>query len=203
MATGMTVAAASSPVPGQPEPYPANPSLDGSESDWAQVELMLAIQNGLAYPGVTADFHLPITREEFSTVAVRLWEKLTGRTAEAGVNPFTDTTSPEVVKAYWLGIVRGTSATEFNPERHITRQELCVMVFRTLKAAGKDTQLTVGGLLPFADAVEVAPWALAEVHFCHQKGIIKGTSATAISPLLSTPREQAIILVLRAYEAVK
>lgn len=48
----------------------------------------------------------PITREEFCEVAVRLYEKSTGKEATYNdSSAFSDTKNPEIFKAYELGIV--------------------------------------------------------------------------------------------------
>ena len=164
---------------------------------------MQAHDSGLTYPGVTTDFQRRITREEFSTIAVKLYEKLSGNTAVAGENPFVDTSNPDILKAYALGIVKGVSPTQFAPSNNITRQEMCVMIYRALQAAGENVTLSSTGTFPFTDASQIATWAIKEVRFCYENGIMKGTSPTTISPLVDTPREQAIVLIFRTYEAFK
>jgi len=178
-------------------------TFDGTQSGWAEAELVEAYLAGLTYPGIMSQFGRPITREEFCTIAVKLYEKLTGLVAVPGLDPFEDTDNPEVLKAYGLDIVRGMSATVFAPYDNITRQQMCVMIFRAIKAAGKSTDIPSGGSFPFNDAGSIAAWAINEVRFCYHHVIMKGTSPTTISPGLNTPREQAIILLLRAYNAFK
>jgi hypothetical protein len=136
-------------------------------------------------------------------ISVKLYEKLTANTAVPGANPFTDTSNQDILKAYELGIVRGVSANRFAPNNSITRQEMCVMIFRALQAAGESTIIQPGISFTFIDADSIAPWALNEVRFCNQRNIMKGTSQSTISPLRNTPREQAIVMIKRAYEAFK
>jgi hypothetical protein len=191
-------------TPGTP---PADPGeqlqFDGTQSGWAEAEIAQAHEAGLTYPGVTSDFQRKITREEFSTIAVKLYETLSGNTAAPGADPFVDTDNQDILKAYALGIVKGISATQFAPSNNITRQDMCVMIYRALTAAGENTTLSSTGTFPFADASQIGTWAINEVRFCYANGIMKGTSTTTISPLLNTPREQAIVLIFRTYEAFK
>jgi hypothetical protein len=179
------------------------PVYDGTQSGWAEPELNLAYQAGLTYPAIMSNFQRQITREEFCTIAVLLYEKLTGEIAQPGINPFVDTSNPDIVKAYNLGIVRGVSEDRFAPLNNITRQEMCVMIYRALGAAGKSTELTPGAAFPFTDAGQIATWAINEVKFCYQKEIMRGTSPTTISPTVNTPREQAIVLIKRTFEAFR
>ncbi len=187
----------------EPETEPGAPVFDGTQSGWAEGELTLAYQNGLTYPGVMCDFGRKITREEFCTIAVRLYEKLTGLTAVPGPDPFDDTGNPDILKAYDLGIVRGVSANLFAPSNNITRQEICVMIFRALQAAGKSTLLSPGTPFPMTDAGEIDSWAINEVRFCHHNDIMRGMTPTTIVPLGNTTREQAIVLLWRTYDAFK
>ena len=106
--------------------------LDGTESSWAKPELQLAYSYELTYPTVMNNFIKPITREEFCVIVVKLYTKLTGKTPSAGTSPFTDTTNPEIIRAYSLGIVQGTGAGRFSPSLSITRQEIATMIYRAL-----------------------------------------------------------------------
>lgn len=177
--------------------------FDGTQSEWAEPELVEAYEEGLTYPGVMYDYGREITREEFCVIAVKLYEKLSGETAVAGDNPFVDTDNPDILKAYALGIVKGISATEFAPSWNITRQEMCVMIYRALHAAEHDVSVNLMSPFPFTDEDDIADWAINEVKFCYQKGIMNGTSPTTIDPLMNTPREQAIILIFRTYDAFR
>ncbi len=185
----------------EPEPGPDPDIFDGTQSGWAEAEILEAYNNGLTYPGVMYDYGRFITREEFCTIAVKLYEKLTGTTATPGVDPFEDTDNPDILKAYKLGIVNGISATQFAPSNNITRQEMCVMIYRALDAAGFDTSVDPLAAFPFTDYADIASWAINEVKFCYQNSIMNGTSPTTIDPLLNTPREQAIVLIGRTYNS--
>lgn|GEM_PF-1556826 len=184
-----------------PDPDPVPDIFDGTQSGWAEAEILEAYNNGLTYPGVMYDYGRSITREEFCTIAVKLYEGLTGVTAVPGIDPFEDTDNPDILKAYNLGIVNGISATQFAPSNNITRQEMCVMIYRALDAAGYDTSVDPLAAFPFTDYDDIASWALNEVKFCYQNGIMNGTSPTTIDPLLNTPREQAIVLIGRTFNA--
>jgi hypothetical protein len=173
--------------------------MDGSQSGWAESELQNAYDNGLTYPGVMNNFGQNITREEFCTIAVKLYEKLSGMPAVSGADPFDDTDNPNILKAYNLGIVYGISANEFAPINNITRQEMCVMIYRALDSAGFNITVDPAASFGFGDKNSIASWAMDQVKFCHQNGIMSGTSTTTIAPLLNTPREQAIALINRAF----
>lgn len=64
-------------------------------------------------------------REQFCEVAVKLYEKFVKTQVDSvGNNPFHDTENKEVIKAYHLGIVKGTAKDKFSPNDLITREQL-------------------------------------------------------------------------------
>ncbi len=159
-----------------------------------------AYEYGLTYPGIMSDFGKPITREEFCTLAVKLYQKLSNRTASPGGGSFTDTKNPEVMKAYGLGIVKGIGDGKFSPNSSITRQEICVTVFRTLEKAITDLDKSAEGSFPFRDQDLIAPWAIDAMKHAYRNNVMYGTVDNKIEPLSNTTREQAIVLVKRTYE---
>ena len=175
-------------------------TFDGTQSSWAEPELQDAYDFGLTYPEIMKNYGAAITREEFCTIVVKLYEALTG-TAAATVspNPFTDTNNPEILKANNLKIVYGTSEDKFTPYANITRQEICVMIFRALDVAIPGLDKSESGTFNFTDTSKIADWAYSAVRFCNKNGIMNGTSSTTIDPLNNATREQAIALLKRTY----
>ena len=174
-------------------------TFDGTQSTWAKPELEAAYNYGLTYPAVMNNFQNKITREEFCIIVVKLYEKLSGKTAVAGNDPFTDTSSTEILKAYNLGIVKGISADMFQPAANITREQICTMIYRALGAAMPSLDQNANITLPFSDVSKIHSWALNEMKFACKHEIMKGYNATQIAPLENTNREQAIALLKRTY----
>lgn len=174
--------------------------VDPSASSWAVGEIAQAYEYGLTYPAIMSRFTQPITREEFCTIVVLLYEKLSGQTATAGPSPFSDTTNPEIIKAAQLGIVLGMGDGTFAPTKQITRQEITVMILRALRAAVPGLDDGTDGPFPFVDAGSIAPWAMEAMRFCYRNGIMQGVGEGRIDPLNNTTREQAIVLLKRTYE---
>ncbi|WP_418791923.1 S-layer homology domain-containing protein [Phosphitispora sp. TUW77] len=184
-------------------PSSATVQIDSSASSWAIPHLQQAYEYGLTYPGIMKDFKKPITRQEFCTIVVKLYEKLSGKTATAGSSPFTDTSDPEIIKAYQLGIVKGTGAGKFSPGWNITRQEICVMIFRALDVAVTGLDKSIGTDFPFSDKGLIASWAADAMKFAYKNNIMNGVGGNRIDPLSNTTREQAITLIKRTYEAFR
>ena len=171
---------------------------------WAAGEVNNALQENLVTDKVMSQFSDPITREEFCELAVLLYEKIMGSKAPAAAsNPFNDTKNPEILKASSLGIVGGVGGGKFAPNDKVTRQDLSLMLLRTLKAA-KPSAITANAQFKykFQDEKEIGSWAYDAIKFFNSYDIIRGNEQSGIffiSPKGNTTREQAIALVLRIY----
>ena len=191
-------------------------SFYSDASSWAKTEILKAEELGL-FPDILkgADMTKPINREEFCEMAVLLYEKSTGKAAEAPAqNPFTDTANPQILKAYGVGVTLGTSATTFSPKKLITREECAAMLFRTIKGIAPSANYSVAGVPNFPDQRNIASWASDASKYMSKLGIIKGnnlgefmpkatTSAQAATGYGMATREAALLMSVRTYEKVK
>ncbi|MFA6984024.1 MAG: S-layer homology domain-containing protein [Sedimentibacter sp.] len=185
-------------------------------SSWATPELKKANDAGLI-PQILngADMTKPITREEFAELAVKLYEKTTERKASAtSPNPFTDTINPEILKAFKIGVTQGTSATTFEPNVLINREQCATMLFRALKAMAPKGSFSIEGVKDFPDQKHISDWANEAVKYMNKIGIIAGDSNGNFMPKATTTalqaqsygmatREQAIAMSYRSYERYK
>ena len=206
-----------------------NPDIDFSKfgstdawtnaSEWATEELQEADELGII-PDVLqgADLTQDITRAEFAAVAVKAYEALSGTTAIPVVNnPFTDTNDVEVLKAYNIGAVNGTSATTFEPNALLNREQAATMLTRVFKKVSlsgwtlaTDSEFTLPYTKPaaFADDKDISGWAKDSVYFMVANDIIKGvdnnkfapknvTSSDEATGYANATREQALIIAVR------
>ncbi|MDO4562415.1 MAG: fibro-slime domain-containing protein [Clostridia bacterium] len=195
-----------------------------NNSDWATYELFTAYANDLIPDRlIDAELALPVYRDEFAAVAVKLYEQLANVTAEvAADNPFVDCDDTEVLKAYQLGVVKGTSANEFSPRAMLTRQEAATMLTRVYKKAklegwsiDKDSEFKLDtDTEKFADDALIDDWAKEGVYFMAKNGIIKGVGDNNFAPKNTTAeqeaakyanasREQSLVISVRCFEALK
>jgi S1-C subfamily serine protease len=170
-----------------------------SPSQWAESEIESAIQLGLTTPELLSNYQDDITREEFAEMIINLYETMSGKIAlPDSNNTFLDTTNPEILKASKLGIVKGFPGGNFKPAQLITREEIAVMFYRTIKSVYPSTQSS-GFKLGFADNNSISTWAAEEVAFMSANGVIKGKGSNIFDPKNYTTREEAIALTLRTY----
>ena len=194
-------------------------------SAWAQSELQQAEALGLI-PDILdgADLTADITRAEFAAVAVKVYEALSGTPALPAVaNPFTDTADPEILKAYNIGAVNGTSATTYSPNDLLNREQAATMLTRVFKRVtlpgwtlATDSQFTLPYEKPtaFADDKDISDWAKDSVYFMAANNIINGVGNNKFAPknitteeqaqgYANATREQALIIAMRMVENLK
>lgn len=181
--------------------YFENKSLN-TPSSWALSDIQEAKSYQLISKDLSSLYRSNITRQQFSELCVRIYETFTGKTANSPVsNPFIDTTNPYVLKAYALGIVRGQESNRFAPNNPITRQDLAVMMYSTLKLANIDLNPSRDQWQkPYTDLDQVAKYAKPALQFFNDAGIINGKEAGKIVPRGNTTREEAIAIMMRVIE---
>ncbi len=138
-----------------------------------------------------------ITREEFAKV-ITVGFKLNLVDAEC---PFKDVSENDwaykyIRSAYIAKIVNGISDTEFGYGQNITREDLCVMIERTLKAGdltvseSKDTNIT------FDDDEQISDYARESVYYLAGAGIVSGDGRNFNPKAYATRAEAAKIIYL-------
>ncbi len=94
------------------------------------------------------------------------------------------------------GIVTGISATEFAPEKDVTREQFAVMLYRyasykgTLKAAS-------GSFAGFTDSAAVSSYASEALNWAIGNGIITGKSGNKLDPKGGATRAEAAAMMMR------
>ncbi len=176
-------------------------------SEWAITDLNEANNLGL-FPEClkNTDLTQKITRAEQAALSVKIYEAVTGDTATPAENPFTDTKDEEVLKALNLGVTSGTSATTFEPDANLTREQAATMLSRIYKKINidgwtleKDSEFKFEFDMPqnFVDHSKISSWAEQSVYFMASKEWILGNEKKEFMPLENCSREQALIIAKR------
>ena len=181
-------------------------------SDWAKSEVSEAKdKNLIPKEMIDDDLTENITRAEFSAIAIKLYESLSGKplTWHGGYIIDIDGNVYEdyIRGAYNLGITKGTSGTEvegvtFSPDLNITREQLATMLARTIKISkyeDSEYSFDISGAVSFADDNQISDYAKESVYYMSKNGIIKGIDSTHFAPEATATKEQAILLALRIY----
>jgi|GEM_PF-5648366 len=162
---------------------------------WASEQVSRAIYLDLVPPELQSSYTAPITRAEFASLAVNVYEALRGEIS--GRVSFTDTNIEVVEKAAYVGIVSGVGEGRFDPAATLTREQAAVMLSRLANALGRPFDRAVIG---FADCAEISSWAISGVEGVVSAGIMSGVGENRFAPQYLYTREQAIVTIVRVLE---
>ncbi|QUH19074.1 S-layer homology domain-containing protein [Alkaliphilus sp. B6464] len=149
----------------------------------------------------------PITRAEFAKAIVSLLELENDTTILD--ESFKDVTKDKwyyeyVQIAFKYGIIEGRNSTTFAPNDLITREEMSVMISRTMKAM-KESEI----LLPlqakemlqnYGDHSKVADWAELDVALVVKNKIIQGKDGEYLAPKDNATRAEAVVILKRLFD---
>lgn len=195
---------------------------DFNASDWALPELEKADELGLIPDCLKGqDLAKSINRQEFAAICVKVYESLSGEKATpVAVNPFTDCSDAEVLKAYNVGITNGTTATTFSPTVLINREQVATMLTRVYKkctmpgwtlATDGNFKLEYTPGAKFTDDADIGGFARDSVYFMAANKIVNGYGDGSFRPKAVTEaqkaigyatatREQALVIAVRLVE---
>ena len=164
-------------------------------------QLMSGIGNDLFGPKLTT------TRAQI----VQILYNLEGEPKVSGTTPFTDLTNDwykdAVLWAYQTGVVAGTSATTFEPDRPVTREQIAVILMEYVtKVLKLERTWTPADLSAFPDAGSVSDWAKDAMADAVGLGLISGASnggQTLLEPQGSATREQVATILMEFCKNVK
>lgn len=180
---------------------------DAKMSVWAQSDVNLALNDDLLDTAILGgDYTKNITRLQFCSVAVRLAETLTGKSLPAAsASTFADTDNAYALKAYATGITTGTSATTFEPNATLTRQQMATFIYRTLRYVEKNSDYSytdyTSKLANYTDNGQVQSWATEAMAFMNALDLVKGTTDTTLNPNGKCTIEQAVVVAERSVYA--
>jgi|GEM_PF-2299001 len=165
---------------------------------WAKEYVEKAITAGFVPLHLQTDYSKGITRAEFSTLAVAVYERLLGKID--GRIAFDDTTDKNVEKLASIGVVSGVGNNKFDPDSLLTREQAAVILSRLSEALG---QPFIHRYPAFDDNISISPWAIESVGRVSAAGMMIGTGENMFSPLEIYTREQGIITIKRMFNLMQ
>ncbi len=187
-----------------PPPVPAPPPVKGAiftdvpESFWAygDIENLSGLGYVSGYPDGAFRPSEPITRAEFCAIM----DKVLNLTSYTSQTPtFTDVNPGDwfyqaVETAVQAGIAKGEGGSVFDPNRLISRQEVCVVLENCLGKEAQalaDANTTTG----FTDDASISSWARGFVVLAFRDTLIKGYPDGSFRPLNRATRAEASIMI--------
>lgn len=210
------------PATGLPDTCPGGPTCPGYAfrdmpvpADWSHEGLDYCIYRGYV-AGTSASTVSPTgvcTRAQLVSILYRMQGEPTtvkGYELSKLRAPFDDVPRGQwYTDAIWwaklTGVVAGTSATTFDPEGEITREQLAVILYNYTQQFAPGSIPAAGSLAGFPDAASVSSWARTEMAWAVGNGLISGTGSGGVaylSPQGSATRAQVAAILMRFEQAM-
>lgn len=162
-------------------------------SAWAEKEITRAIDEGLVPVILQNNYRDDITRGEFCSIAVNIYESMTKKEISGRIK-FDDNALLSVEKLAYEGIVHGLGNNKFNPNGKIKREEAAVILSKLSEKLGMNL---ASGDISFTDSQSISAWSIDDVKKVYAAGIMQGVSEKRFSPKSHYTKEQAIATLLR------
>lgn len=210
------------PATGLPGTCPGGPTCPGYAfrdmpvpADWSHEGLDYCIYRGYV-AGTSASTVSPTgvcTRAQLVSILYRMQGEPTnvkGYELSKLRAPFDDVPRGQwYTDAIWWAkltdVVAGTSATTFDPEGEITREQLAVILYNYTQQFALGSIPAAGSLAGFPDAGSVSSWARTEMAWAVGNGLISGTGSGGVaylSPQGSATRAQVAAILMRFEQAM-
>lgn len=186
------------------EPDPVTPYDDMFGYDWAERSVSVLYRLG-ALENIADKSFFPaqnVTRGDFVTMMVRVC-RLTG----GGTEPFNDVSEDgynyePIMTAKSLNLVYGDENGNFRPDESISRQDICTIIFRTMRHMNKvkamdDAEKYIGS---FADKGDISDYAKNSVAGMIRAKIIRGDDNGLLRPKANMTRAEAAVVLNRVAE---
>ena len=172
---------------------------------WAEKDILFVTEKGIMN-GVSDALFAPDDNTTRAMVATVLW-RLAGEPAVSDNLPFDDVAADSwyekaVLWANVNGIIKGTSATTFDPEAKITREDLAVMLYRYAQTKGLGFTGNWMFNLEYADAANISEYAYEAVAWCSMHGILSGKESNMIDPQGNATRAEIAAVLTRYCEEI-
>ncbi|MDR0425335.1 MAG: amidohydrolase family protein [Clostridiales Family XIII bacterium] len=170
---------------------------EASVAAWAKPFFERLIGSGIisGYADNTLKPKGEVTRAEFTKMAVAALDIKMGDAPKSFAN--------DVREGQWYkepvdiassnGIIEGLSEGSFGPNERITRQDICVIMYRALNAGG--VQLPASAGATFADQTAIADYAKDAVSMLRQLDIVGGRPDGAFDPRAFATREETAKII--------
>ncbi|WP_164779558.1 S-layer homology domain-containing protein [Paenibacillus kobensis] len=186
-------------------------------SKWAVLDYAAAKGNGLVDASYDHSYQKPISRYEFTGLAVQMMETAVGRNlynddVAYGNSPFRDVDDWRVTLANKLGIIQGTSGSKFTPYDTITREQAATLLLNLYNAAfqlssGTSAFAPAGaeltGKVKFGDDGTIAAWAKDNVYKATALSLMKGTGGGLFTPKGKLTYEQTFVILQNVFKVIE
>ena len=184
----------------KPEPIPWEPSMGLTDcaGHWAEASISRAVEAGWVqgYPDHTFRPNYYLNRADFVTLLARLsGEDLTAFSGSSFSDVSADSYyARSVAWAVDAGIVNGFPDGTFYPTASITREQMAHIMTLYLKHKGFETVHGSDAGAGIPDVDSVSWWALEDVLFCYEAGLLNGRESGFVPDGGATRAEACTVL---------
>lgn len=182
------------------------------KAEWSKVTVTEAARKSLVPYDFTDQYTKNVTREE---MAILICNFITVAGNYASMDEYMNATGTVYLYGtfkdcinrdegidclYALGIINGVDGVNFNPDGLVTRQEAAAFIARTAKLfmyVGSNSNIKT------ADWSRVGTWAVPNIRWCIDKGLLQLDDYNKIYPEDNMTIEQAITVLSRMYDIVE
>ncbi|MBP3360834.1 MAG: S-layer homology domain-containing protein [Clostridia bacterium] len=198
------------PVTANPEVTELKPDKTAVFSDIGNVEWAKEAILNLAESGIIDgrgegifDPDGNVTREELVKMAVEAFGIPTDINGEMGFKDVnqTDWSMKYISAAYNAGLINGVSKDMFMPKQNISRQDMCVILFKILAREGMQPEND--DISAFTDYDSISDYSTEAVSALYGSGLINGTGDNTFEPLAPATRAMAAKLIYECMQYIK
>lgn len=181
---------------------PTFAAVKTNAASWATSSMEYAYEHGIVAETILQKATSPMSRREFCGVVMGFLESVTGIERKATIaTPFSDCDDPMVIAAYEAGVIGGVEPGRFAPDRTLTREQMAIMIARTLKVCNLD--LTEDEKKnPFTDTKTLYDSSNRYIDQLYGAEIINGYEDGTYGPFREMTVQEAIISFVRAHRYI-
>jgi hypothetical protein len=166
-----------------------------------------AIEKGIISETMQNSYNISLTREEAAELIINMIEKIEGKTIDEFLSAkslvineekFEDCKNKAVHALEAMGVINGVSDTLFAPHKLVTKEQLAVIIAKTLKNYFNYT--TDVNELAAMDAAKISTWAKQSVstvlNLKIEDNALMSVERGLFNPLNHISREQAYLIIL-------
>ena len=181
---------------------PAFAAVETNAAKWAISSMEYAYEHGIVADAILQKAKSPMSRKEFCGVVMGFLESVTGIERKATIaTPFSDCDDPIVIAAYEAGVIGGVEPGKFAPDRTLTREQMAIMIARTLKVCNLD--LTEDEKQnPFTDTKTLYASSNKYIDQLYGSEIINGYADGTYGPFREMTVQEAVTSFVRAHRYI-
>ena len=181
---------------------PVFAAVETNAAHWAVSSMEYAYEQGFVTEEELHKATSPMSRLEFCGVIMGFLESVTGIERKATIpTPFSDCDDPVVIAAYEAGVIGGVEPGIFAPDRTLTREQMAIMIARTLTVCNLD-MTEEEKKNTFTDTKTLYASSNRYIDQLYGAQIVNGYDDGTFGPFREMSVQEAIVTFVRAHRYI-